>query len=67
MALRGNNVGINVGKASSWVLRNREGGKACTGYYLARGRNQWHAAVNVSLCLLVPKLAEVLTDHSDIL
>jgi hypothetical protein len=27
--------------------------------YLARGRNQWHAAVNVALCPRVPKLAEV--------
>jgi len=30
------------------------------GVYLARGRNQWHAAANVALCLRVPKLAEVL-------
>lgn len=66
MALYGSNVGINVGKASSWILRNRERGKARCGVYLARGRNQWHAAVNVALCLRVPKLAEV-TDHSDIL
>jgi len=36
------------------------------GVYLARGRNRWHVAVNVALCLRLPELAEV-TDHSDIL
>ena len=35
----------------------QEGRHVQAGGCLARGRNQWHAAVNVALCLRVPKLA----------
>jgi len=44
-----------------------QGRRECMcGVYLARGSNQWHAAVNVAVFFRVPKLAEVLSDHSEI-